>query len=164
MEIFYLDSEDTSSVKPHHETPTSDTHKSKINKSTNKSFHRQTGTYPDSTKKFPDRSGSYIHGKNCWIFQNFNCLDTTKACTEVSFFHSNSSSNLIGSIVIITCFSAKTTKLPYMEIFWIMFKFTQHTINLFIISYGRTFDCIQKQCKVKPRKFIDTMGFMVEAI
>ena len=51
MKFFYLESEDESSVKQHHKTPTLDTHKSKSNKSTNKSFHRQTGTYPDSSQK-----------------------------------------------------------------------------------------------------------------
>ena len=34
-----------------HKTPTSDTHKSESNISTNKSFHWQTGTYPDSSQK-----------------------------------------------------------------------------------------------------------------
>ena len=92
------------------------------------------------------------------IIQNFNRLVSTEAHTEMSNFCGKCSSTLIGFIVSITCFSAKMTKLPYMEIFWTVFKFTQHTMNPFITSYGRKFNCIQKQCKAKPSNFYRYYG------
>ena len=59
MKFFYLDTEDKSSVKSHHEPPTSDSHKSKINKSTNNPFTGRQVDIQTAPKKIRD-SYSYF--------------------------------------------------------------------------------------------------------
>ena len=66
-----------------HEMATSDFNKSKTNKSTYKSFHRQTGTYPYIAQKklrqIRQLNPCQKNIQNCIIFQKFNYL----ACSPV---------------------------------------------------------------------------------
>ena len=70
--------------------PYSDPHKSKSNKSTNKSFHRQTSIYPDSTQKNSqtDQTATSMINNSIKMLNipKFNRLDTIKARTQMPHF------------------------------------------------------------------------------